>query len=154
MENTLIAKALGLPEEDTSDRIILDRITELRTAAGEDADDDLTDRELLRRGQHEAISVTDDGAAVTLYYPLKSGTEMIETITIRRPRARDLKRMQEAKGSDYAKGISMLADVATTSEGRKLSVPELDNLDATDSNNLMMVVGFLQRTPRRTGRKS
>lgn len=160
MENTLIAKALGLPEEDTSDRTILDRITDLRSAAGEDGDDDFNDRELIRRGQHEAVSITDAGAAVTLYYPLESGKETIETITIRRPQARDLKRMQELKGpngkevSDYARGLSMLADVGVTPEGRKLAAAELDKLDAADANLLMLVVGFLQRTPRRTGRKS
>jgi hypothetical protein len=154
MENTLIAKALGLPPEDVSDRAILDRIIDLRAEAGEEGDDDFSDRELIRRGEHEAVSLTDAGAEVSLYYPLKSGSETISVLTIKRPTARNLKRMQEAKGSDYAKGLAMLADVAVTAEGRKVAAAELDNLDAADANLLMIVIGFLQRTPRRTGQKS
>lgn len=147
MERTTLVRALGL-SEDASDRDILDRIVELREDAGEDDVADLSTAELIRRGEHEAVSVDASGATVTLYYPLKSGTEEITTLTIKRPQAKHIRRMQEAKGEQLSRTLTMLAELS----GRTLA--ELDKLDGADVTVCLTVIGFLQRPPRRTGSRS
>lgn len=147
MERTTLVRALGL-SEDASDRDILDRIVELREAAGEDDVADLSTAELIRRGEHEAVSVDASGATVTLYYPLKSGTEEITTLTIKRPQAKHIRRMQETKGEQLSKALAMLVELT----GR--TAAELDRLDGADVTVCCTVIGFLQRPPRRTGGRS
>ncbi len=147
MENTLISRALGLPEE-TTEREILDRIIDLRTAAGEEELADLSTIELIRRGEHESVSIDGSIATVTLYFPIKSGSEEITTLTIKRPQAKHIRRMQEAKGEQLSRTLSMLAELT----GKPMA--ELDKLDGADVTVCLTVIGFLQRPPRRTGSKS
>lgn len=150
MDQKTITTALLLTE-DASDRDILDRIQELRAAAGLDAGhdaDELSDRELIRRGEHESVSITNAGAVVTLYVPIKSGRDAVTELTIRRPNAGQLKRMAAAKGGDIGQGLTLLAE--TTG----LGVTELEYLDAADLTKCMVTLGFLQRPPRRTGSSS
>ena len=147
MESELITKALGLPAA-ASDRDILDRIADLREAAGEDSLPDLSDRELLTLGLHESVNITESGATVTLYVPIKSGTEEIRELTIRRPLAKHIRKMQETKGVNLAQGLALLVELT----GRSLI--ELERLDASDTTICMNVCSFLQRPPRRTGPRS
>lgn len=146
LEQKTITRILHLPE-DASDRDVLDRLSALLEAAGEDAGD-LSDRELLHRGEHERVTMTATGATVTLYCPFKSGTEQVEELPLRRPTAKDLRRMEDAKGGALARGLSMLAALS----GR--APAEIDLMDAADANLCMTVIGFLQRPPRRTGSSS
>ena len=92
------------------------------------------------------MSIDDDGSAVvSLYYPLKSGTERIAELKIRRPKTKDLKKMDESKSSDLGKGAGLLAALC----GRAQS--EIEDMDAADFALCSNVIGFLQRPPRRTG---
>jgi len=139
-----LATALKLADDSTS-RDCFDRIETLLEAAGEDPAD-LSDRELIKRGEHERVSIDDDGSAVvSLYYPLKSGTERIAELKIRRPKTKDLKKMDESKSSDLGKGAGLLAALC----GRAQS--EIEDMDAADFALCSNVIGFLQRPPRRTG---
>lgn len=147
LELNTITRALALPE-NASDRDILDRIADLRDEAGEEEVDDLSDRELIRRGEHEHVSITETGATVTLYVPLQSGTETVTELKVRRPTARHLKRMAEAKGGNVGGAITMLADLT----GRAPS--EIEGMDAADFVLCSAVLYFLQRPPRKTGSKS
>jgi len=152
MDTKTILHALALPE-DASDRDILDRIEGLRSEAGEEVDDDLNDIELIRRGEHERVSIDGRGATVELYFPIKSGTEVITQVLMRRPKARELRRMTEAKENGkalegLAKTLVLIADLT----GR--APKELEDLDAADWSLLTTVSGFLQRPPRRTGTSS
>lgn len=147
MDQKLITTALGLPDGST-DRDILDRIASVRQAAGEDDIASLGDFDLIRRDEHERVSITADGAVVTLYYPLKSGTEVIEDLTIRRPTAKHMRRMQANKGTGIERGLALMVDLT----GRAMS--ELENLDAADTTLCMHVCSFLQLPPRRTGSRS
>src|SRR5687768_2821624 len=110
MDTKTITRALDLPE-DASDRDIIDRITTLREEAGEDDIADLSERELLRRGEHERISIDGTGATVSLYFPIRSGTESIDTLMIRRPTAKHLRRMQDQKGNDLGRTLFLLAEL-------------------------------------------
>ena len=139
-----LATALKLADDSTS-RDCFDRIETLLEASGEDPAD-LSDRELIKRGEHERVSIDDDGSAVvSLYYPLKSGTERIAELKIRRPKTKDLKKMDESKSSDLGKGAGLLAALC----GRAQS--EIEDMDAADFALCSNVIGFLQRPPRRTG---
>lgn len=148
MENKLISKALGGLAEDPTDRDILDRIAEMREALGDEDVEDLSERELIRRGEHERVSIDAEGGHVSLYFPIKSGDETIETLLIRRPTAKQLKKMEDAKGGGIGRSLVLLAEAT----GR--AVAELDRLDAADTNLCCTVLGFLQRPPRRTGARS
>lgn len=145
---TIATKTLALAlllSEDSTSRDCLDRITSLLEASGEDPAD-MSDKELIKRGEHERVSIDDDGSAVvSLYYPLKSGTERIAELKIRRPKTKDLKKMDESKSSDLGKGAGLLAALC----GRAQS--EIEDMDAADFALCSNVIGFLQRPPRRTG---
>ena len=145
---TIATKTLALAlllSEDSTSRDCLDRITSLLEASGEDPAD-MSDKELIKRGEHERVSIEADGSAlVSLYYPLKSGTERIAELKIRRPKTKDLKKMDESKSSDLGKGAGLLAALC----GRAQS--EIEDMDAADFALCSNVIGFLQRPPRRTG---
>lgn len=143
-----ITRALAL-SEDASRTDIDDRINSLREAAGEDGIEDLSDLELIRRGQHEQVTINADGSAtVSLYCPTRSGTEEISELTIRRPKAKDLRKMDEGKGSGLAKAFAMLAALS------KRAPSEIEELDGADLSLCSTVIGFLQKPPRRTGSSS
>ena len=145
---TIATKTLALAlllSEDSTSRDCLDRITSLLEASGEDPAD-MSDKELIKRGEHERVSIEADGSAlVSLYMPIKSGTELIRELRIRRPKMKDLRRMDESKASDLGKGGVLMAALT----GRALS--EIDDLDNADFALCSNEIGFLQRPPRRTG---
>jgi hypothetical protein len=147
METILITKALALPE-DASDRDILDRIGDLRAAAGEDDVEDLDNLELLKLGIHPNVTITPSGAEVSLYVPIKSGSEVLDTLTMRRPTAKYLKDMDEGKKGDLAKLLKMGAELCGKVEA------QFDKLDGSDVKLIVDVIVFLRRPPRRTGAKS
>lgn len=147
MNSTLIATALGMPE-DSSDRDILDRIEAMRRDAGETDVAELTDRELIERGLHENVTVDALGADITLYVPIKSGTEEITSIRLKRPTLKHLRALDERKGGN----LTNLSEMACELSGKTLN--QLDKLDGADSQLLVTVLGFLRRPPRRTGARS
>lgn len=148
METTTISRALGLAE-DASYRDILERIAALKEAAGEESVDGLTDRDLLIRGEHERVSINSDGSAtVSLYYPIMSGKEPLTELTFRRPKAKDLRKLEESKGGELGQTFAMIASLS------KRALSEIDDLDSADVALCSMVVGFLRRPPRRTGSSS
>lgn len=147
MENALLTRALKL-SEDASDQEILARIEEWGTAAGEEDLADLSTLELIRRGEHESATIDGNVATVTLYFPIKSGTEEITTLTIKRPQAQHICKMQEAKGEQLSRSLVMLSDLTG------VPVATLRKLDGADVNVAMTCVGFLQKPPRRTGARS
>lgn len=147
MNSTLIATALGMPE-DSSDRDILDRIENMMRDAGETDIASLSDRELLERNLHENVTVDALGADITLYVPIKSGTEEITSIRLRRPTFKHLRTFDEKRGGD----LSKLGEMACELSGKTMA--QLDKLDGADSQLLVTVLVFLRRPPRRTGAKS
>lgn len=151
MDLSDIAKALSLAP-DASGRAILDRIQALRAAAGEDDLAEMGEADLVRRGEHERVRISGDGAVVSLYYPLKSGTEVIEDLLIRRPTAKHIRRMQAAAAKPNATGIDRGLMLLCDTTGRAQS--ELEDLDAADLTLCLVVANFLQQPPPRTGSKS
>lgn len=147
MDIKQFTRALGGLPEDASDRDIYDRIAALREEAGEDIAD-MSDRELLRRGEHERVSIGPEGAYVTLDFPIKVGTETVESLLLRRPTAKQLRKLEADKGGDFSKGLALVADIS----GRAMA--EIDKLDSSDAILCVTVAGFLQRPPRRTGSRS
>lgn len=148
MDIKQFTQALGGLPPDASDRDIFDRIAALRQEAGEDDISDMSDRELLRRGEHERVSIDAEGAHVTLNFPIKVGDETVDTLLLRRPTAKQLRVLESAGGGDFAKGLALVAAIA----GR--APAEIDKLDAADAVLCVVVAGFLQRPPRRTGSRS
>lgn len=147
IETRLVAKALGLPEA-ASDRDILDRAGDLRARAGDDDVEDFENFELLKLGMHPNVTITPSGAEISLYTPLKSGTEEITTLTMRRPTARHLREMEELKGSDAKKLLK------TTAELCGKVADQFDKLDGADMKLVIDTFVFLRRPPRRTGARS
>lgn len=150
MDTAKIIEALGL-RPDASEAQILERIADF-WRAGEDDDDDaksLVDR--VAAGEHEQVGVNDDGSmVVTLQYPIaigRTGAANITELTLRRPRMKHLRAMDEAKG-DMAKAQALLAAVS----GR--SSRELDDLDTDDLAVCQAVLAFFSRRRQRTGAES
>lgn len=145
-----LIRGLGKLAEDASDREILDRVAELREQAAEEGEalPNLSEAELLARGEHEAVATDAAGAIVTLYYPIKSGTEELTELRLKRPNARQIQKMQAVKGPPLAHGLQLISDIS----GR--AVAELEKLDAADITLCCAVANFLQQPPRRTGRRS
>ena len=155
IESSTLLRALSLPD-DATNQDILDRIVDLREDAGEEVDTDLSERELIKRGEHDNVSITADGAVVSLYVPIKSGSEEITTLTMKRPTARDIRKLHEGStekdGTAKNNHIERSMRTAAGLTGRAFS--DLENLDSADLNLLLLVFGFLQRPPRRTGSRS
>jgi hypothetical protein len=109
-----------------------------------------TDRELITAGEHPNVSIdgTTGAATVSLYYPIKSGSEKITEFTLQRPRAKHLRAMDESDEGDLGKTFALVAALSSHAPA------EIDLLDAADVALLSMVVGFLQQPPRRTGSSS
>lgn len=75
---------------------------------------------------------------IQLEYPVEAEGQTIDAITIRRPKARDLKRMEVAKGGEIAKSIDLIANLA------ELPPSAIEDLDAADFQAVSEVVaGFL-----------
>ena len=106
-------------------------------------------RQLIASGKHERVTINSDGTAtVALHFPIQSGKELISELTIRRPRAKDLRKMDNSVGGAIEKGLVMVTDC---SRRAKLEIDELDGADVVLCTE---VLGFLQQPPPRTGASS
>lgn len=77
--------------------------------------------------------------SIKLNYPVQAEGRSIEEITLRRPKARDLRKMETAKGGDIAKSIDLIANLA------ELPPSAIEDLDASDFQSLSdKVAGFLE----------
>lgn len=75
---------------------------------------------------------------VTLAYPIEVEGELLSQVTLRRPKARDLKHMETAKGGEIAKSMGLIAHLA------ELPPHAIEELDASDFQAISEVVaGFL-----------
>ncbi len=81
---------------------------------------------------------------VALQYPLEVEGQTVSHITLRRPKARDLKHMETAKGGEIAKSIGLIANLA------ELPPAAIDDLDASDFQALSELVASFLTTPDST----
>ena len=148
MDIALIKTALGL-EADSTDVAVLERIQEIRAAAGDSEyskeDPTIT---LIRAGQHEQCCLNADGTiTMTLLEPIKSGKDTIGELTFRRPRMRDMRVASEGKAG-MATTIALAAALSST------TAKIVEDLDWQDSLVLTSVVNFFLQPSRQTGGKS
>ena len=154
-----VAIALGL-DPDTDEAEILAHVCD-RAKADEDVEEG-GDIALIKAGVHPRVRASDDGRGlvVTLLVPIKSGSETIGELNIRRANVRELKRAEELalRNAPIGKGreriepgptARMVATIATLS-GR--SPGEIEDIDPDDLGALGAAVGFLSRR-RPTGPK-
>jgi hypothetical protein len=145
--DTDITKALGL-SEDASKVQILERISDLKRAAGDEDEEERDAIQRIEQNEHEQVRLNEDGSLlVTLLYPLKSGTETVDEITMRRPKFKHLREMDKFEGR-VAKSQALIAAVSNR------SVKELNELDQADLLVLNACLGFFSARPRRTGAAS
>ena len=71
---------------------------------------------------------------IKLNYPIESEGNTVTEITLRRPKARDLKKMERGSGGDIAKSIEFIADLA------ELPPSAIEELDGEDFQSLSEVV--------------
>lgn len=75
---------------------------------------------------------------ITLQFPIESEGQTLEEIPLRRPKARDLKKMETGKGGEIAKSIDLIANLA------EIPSSAVEELDAADFQAVSEVVaGFL-----------
>lgn len=152
LDTATIILALGLPE-DSTDRAVLRRITDLREEAGEDVDD-LSDHELLIAGKHDTCALNDDGTVtVALYTPLRLKHATISELRFKRPTARVLQRAQ-MKRADGRERDPVEKSLRIFAELTGFAPAELEELDMADLASCNLAFSFLSGPPRRTGTKS
>lgn len=150
MEMKTFIRLLGHLPEDASDRDVAERIEALREAAGEEDTATFSNRELLTRGEHENVTIDSEGAHVSLYFPIHSGSETIATLRLRRPTTKEMRKFDENDSKKHV--FSRCFDLVCDLSGR--APAELEKLDAADLQLLVDVALFLRRPPRRTGSRS
>jgi hypothetical protein len=91
-----------------------------------------------------AMSDPSGSFTVTLLFPLKSGTETLTDLVIRRPKFKHLRAMDSKKG-DIEKSQALLAAVS----GR--ASKELDEMDQSDMAVCAAVLAFFSRKRQPTG---
>lgn len=144
MLSTKLIKILNL-DEGATDAQIEEKVVDLRRAVKNDELDELDALKLIERGEHEQVTLNDDGTlTVTLLYPLKSGKEEITEVVVRRPKFKHLREMDKLTG-DMAKAQALLAAVS----GRATS--EFAELDSEDLTVLNACLRFFSEKRRRTG---
>lgn len=72
---------------------------------------------------------------ITLQYPIERNGETINEITLRRPKAKDLKNMEKHTGGDITRSIHMVADLTG------LDIATIEELDGEDFQHLNDKVG-------------
>lgn len=78
---------------------------------------------------------------IALTYPIQAHGETVDALTVRRPRVKDLRTLDEAKG-DIAKTASLIGALC------ELTPREVDQLDAADFTRLgQAVADFLPGAP-------
>ncbi|WP_163833294.1 phage tail assembly protein [Spartinivicinus ruber] len=81
-------------------------------------------------------------STVNLEYPIQCEGVTVDSITLRRPKARDLKIMETTKGGDISKSITLIAHLA------EISPKAVEDLDAADFQKVSEVVAsFLGAVP-------
>ena len=150
-ENTMIdatklTRALDL-DADATEAQILERIADLKRDAG-DSEEERTLIERIAAGEHDQVGDNGDGSlVVTLLYPLKSGSEIITELVLRRPKFKHLRAMDSTEG-DIAKAQALLAAVS----GR--APKELDEMDQDDMGVCSAVLAFFSKKRPPTGARS
>ena len=141
-----LTRALDLGA-DATEAQILERIADLKRDAG-DSEEERTLIERIAAGEHDQVGDNGDGSlVVTLLYPLKSGSEIITELVLRRPKFKHLRAMDSKEG-DIAKAQALLAAVS----GR--APKELDEMDQDDMGVCSAVLAFFSRKRPPTGARS
>jgi len=144
IENKILIETLGLDEEATSGDI-LDKLEELRTAAGEKFEGTSGDVRLIRAGQHPHVhhDPLAGTATVTLQVPFVFARETIRELVLREPAAKDLQKMGDAKGT--AAGLILIASAS----GR--NIRELGEMKQRDIKVASAALAFLSTASPATG---
>ena len=146
IDATKLTRALDL-DADATEAQILERIADLKRDAG-DSEEERTLIERIAAGEHDQVGDNGDGSlVVTLLYPLKSGSEIITELVLRRPKFKHLRAMDSKEG-DIAKAQALLAAVS----GR--APKELDEMDQDDMGVCSAVLAFFSRKRPPTGARS
>ena len=141
-----VLKALGL-DASATDAEVLERIADLRRDAG-DKEEERTLIEAIAAGDHDQVADNGDGSfTVTLLFPLRSGSEVISELVLRRPKFKHLRAMDSKEG-DIAKAQALLAAVS----GR--APKELDEMDQDDMGVCSAVLAFFSKKRPPTGARS
>lgn len=148
MEMNTFKEALGLDVE-AGDAQVLERVQELRAAAGEEFEREDPELRLIRKGEHEQCCLNPDGSVtVTLMEPIVIGNITVSEITLRRPKLKDQRKAEElAKGNPLARMAVAIQLLSSPNQPPKI----IDELEAHDANVLGYVVAFLREKRRRTG---
>ncbi|MCX4027946.1 phage tail assembly protein [Spartinivicinus marinus] len=78
---------------------------------------------------------------ITLNYPIERNGEVINEVTLRRPKAKDLKNMEKRGGGEITQSIHMVADLTS------LDIATVEELDGEDFQLISKKVeGFLGLT--------
>ncbi|MBL9102165.1 MAG: phage tail assembly protein [Myxococcales bacterium] len=144
IENRTLIETLGLDEEATS-ADILDKLEELRTAAGEKFESASGDVRLIRAGQHPhaAHDPIAGTVTVTLQCPFTYAKDTIRELVLREPAAKDLQKMGDAKGTTA--GLILIASAS----GR--NIRELGDMKQRDIKVASAALAFLSTTSPPTG---
>lgn len=142
MDTLKIIKALDLGE-DATEAQVLERIADIKRDR-----DERSVAETIAAGEHEQVALHDDGTVtVTLVYPIKFGTAVVDELKFSRPKGKHMRKMDAVDGV-LAKQLALFAALSG------LSTKELDELDAVDFNVCMAVTAFFSLQRRRTGARS
>ncbi|MCX4025038.1 phage tail assembly protein [Endozoicomonas sp. SM1973] len=86
---------------------------------------------------------------ITLNYPIERNGEVINEVTLRRPKTKDMKNIEKRGGGEISQSIHMIADLSG------LDIKTIEELDAADFQRLNDVVaGFLDSTGDRSSKSA
>jgi hypothetical protein len=144
LESSTLIEVLGL-EADTTTAEILNKIEELRTAAGEKFEKSSGDVRLIRTGQHPHAQHDPTAATVTvtLQCPFIYAKETIKELVLHEPTAKDLQKIGTADG--VTAGLILIAAVS----GR--NIRELGDMKQRDITVASAAIAFLSKTSLATG---
>jgi hypothetical protein len=84
---------------------------------------------------------------IKLEYPITSGAQLVQEITLRRPKVKDTLAAQKVAGSQAEQEIRLVANLAG------LTPAEIEELDAADYARVQAVLSrFFSPTPRNSAR--
>jgi hypothetical protein len=84
---------------------------------------------------------------IKLDFPITSGAQLIQEITLRRPKVKDTLAAQKASGSQAEQEIRLVANLAS------LTPAEIEELDAADYARVQAVLArFFSPAPRNSAR--
>jgi hypothetical protein len=138
-----ITKKLEL-EDDATEAQILAAINDLQAAADVDKEE-ASHLARIKAGEHDQVGVNEDGSlTITLAFPFKSGSELVEQLVLRRPKGKNMRAMDAVEG-DMTKALALLGSCA----GKSLK--EMNELDGADIVVGTACLGFFNKSSRRTG---